>query len=62
MNLCTCVYYPSVSSILLLCRQGIMLVYDVTHEGLFDNIRNWIRLIEEVSHNNFIINNLQLQF
>ena len=39
-----------------------MLVYDVTHEGLFDNIRNWIRLIEEVSHNNFIINNLQLQF
>ncbi|XP_065884995.1 ras-related protein Rab-8A-like [Dysidea avara] len=26
---------------------GIMLVYDVTHEKSFDNIRNWIRNIEE---------------
>ena len=26
-----------------------MLVYDVTHEKSFDNIRNWIRNIEEVS-------------
>ena len=28
-----------------------MLVYDVTNEKSFDNIRNWIREIEEVSHN-----------
>ena len=49
------VYYPCVSSILLLCHQGIMLVYDVTKEESFDNITNWIRDIEEVSHNiNFI--------
>jgi small GTP-binding protein len=27
---------------------GIMLVYDVTAEKSFDNIRNWIRNIEEV--------------
>ena len=26
-----------------------MLVYDVTHEKSFENIRNWIRNIEEVS-------------
>ena len=26
---------------------GIMLVYDVTHEKSFENIRNWIRNIEE---------------
>ena len=26
---------------------GIMLVYDVTNEKSFDNIRNWIRNIEE---------------
>lgn len=26
---------------------GIMLVYDVTNERSFDNIRNWIRNIEE---------------
>ena len=26
-----------------------MLVYDVTNEKSFDNIRNWIRNIEEVS-------------
>ena len=32
-----------------LCK-GIMLVYDVTNEKSFDNIRNWIRNIEEVSH------------
>lgn len=32
------------------CRllQGIMLVYDITNEKSFDNIRNWIRNIEEV--------------
>ena len=30
-------------------QQGIMLVYDVTHEKSFENIRNWIRNIEEVS-------------
>lgn len=26
---------------------GIMLVYDVTNEKSFDNIKNWIRNIEE---------------
>jgi hypothetical protein len=30
-------------------NQGIMLVYDITNEKSFDNIRNWIRNIEEVS-------------
>ena len=29
--------------------QGIMLVYDITNEKSFENIRNWIRNIEEVS-------------
>lgn len=28
--------------------QGIMLVYDVTNERSFENIKNWIRNIEEV--------------
>ncbi|KAE8617155.1 hypothetical protein XENTR_v10008995 [Xenopus tropicalis] len=28
---------------------GIMLVYDITNEKSFDNIKNWIRNIEEVS-------------
>ena len=44
------VYYPCVSSILLLGHQGIMLVYDVTKEESFDNITNWIRCpdIEEL--------------
>ena len=28
-----------------------MLVYDVTNERSFDNLRNWIREIEEVIHN-----------
>ncbi len=28
--------------------QGIMLVYDITNEKSFDNIKNWIRNIEEV--------------
>lgn len=27
-----------------------MLVYDITNEKSFDNIRNWIRNIEEVGH------------
>lgn len=37
-----------------------MLVYDITNEKSFDNIRNWIRNIEEVRlitspvHRNFI--------
>ena len=30
---------------------GIMLVYDVTNERSFDNIRNWIRNIEEHANN-----------
>lgn len=29
--------------------QGIMLVYDITNEKSFENIKNWIRNIEEVS-------------
>lgn len=29
--------------------QGIMLVYDITSEKSFENIKNWIRNIEEVS-------------
>lgn len=33
---------------LCLSTQGIMLVYDITNEKSFDNIRNWIRNIEEV--------------
>jgi gamma-glutamylcyclotransferase (GGCT)/AIG2-like uncharacterized protein YtfP len=28
--------------------QGIMLVYDITNEKSFENIKNWIRNIEEV--------------
>lgn len=31
-----------------LCFQGIMLVYDITSEKSFENIKNWIRNIEEV--------------
>jgi len=27
---------------------GIMLVYDITQENTFDNIRKWLRNIEEV--------------
>ena len=30
-----------------------MLVYDVTNERSFDNIRNWIKESEEVIHNNY---------
>jgi len=29
-------------------EQGIMLVYDITNERSFENIKNWIRNIEEV--------------
>lgn len=29
--------------------QGIMLVYDICNEKSFENIKNWIRNIEEVS-------------
>ena len=39
------VLYPSV---FLYFFQGIMLVYDITNEKSFDNIRNWLRNIEEV--------------
>ena len=31
--------------------KGIMLVYDITNEKSFDNIKNWIRNIEEVRLN-----------
>ena len=41
-----CCHQCDVTSCLL---QGIMLVYDITNEKSFDNIRNWIRNIEEVS-------------
>ena len=27
-----------------------MLVCDVTHKGSFDNIKNWIKIVEEVSN------------
>ena len=33
-----------------LLLQGIMLVYDITSEKSFDNIKNWIRNIEEVGN------------
>lgn len=36
-------------SVLFLSFQGIMLVYDITSEKSFENIKNWIRNIEEVS-------------
>lgn len=31
-----------------------MLVYDITNEKSFDNIKNWIRNIEEVKHDIYI--------
>ena len=31
--------------------QGLALVYDVTNEASFDNIRSWIREIKEVVSN-----------
>lgn len=48
-----CVNLNNIESLLKMttsCRllQGIMLVYDITNEKSFDNIRNWIRNIEEV--------------
>ena len=39
---------PTVAQILKTSFQGIMLVYDITNEKSFENIRNWIRNIEEV--------------
>uniref|UniRef100_A0A3Q3VV23 small monomeric GTPase n=1 Tax=Mola mola TaxID=94237 RepID=A0A3Q3VV23_MOLML len=47
-----CVNLNNIESLLKMttsCRllQGIMLVYDITNEKSFDNIRNWIRNIEE---------------
>ena len=44
--ICVCV---RVCVCMCVCVQGIMLVYDVTTEKSFENIRNWIRNIEEVS-------------
>ena len=35
-----------------------MLAYSVTQERSFDNIRNWMRNIEEVSHNSNLSNYL----
>lgn len=34
---------------------GIMLVYDITNEKSFDNIKNWIRNIEEVMNNSYSV-------
>lgn len=31
-----------------------MLVYDITNEKSFDNIKNWIRNIEEVKYLKFL--------
>ena len=43
--------------------QGIMLVYDITNEKSFDNIRNWIRNIEEVSqHFLFLMDRIISQY
>lgn len=36
-----------------------MLVYDITNEKSFDNIKNWIRNIEEVSIKVYGANTLQ---
>ncbi|KAJ8790411.1 hypothetical protein J1605_021488 [Eschrichtius robustus] len=36
---------------------GIMLVYDITNEKSFDNIKNWIRNIEEVYVERMILGN-----
>ena len=42
----------SMSSILLLCLQGIMLVYDVIQERSFDSItKRWLSFVIPVSHN-----------
>lgn len=37
------------SSVDCFLPQGIMLVYDICNEKSFENIKNWIRNIEEVS-------------
>lgn len=39
---------PCNTGLILSFSQGIMLVYDITNEKSFDNIKNWIRNIEEV--------------
>lgn len=44
INPITVIYFPS---------QGIMLVYDICNEKSFDNIKNWIRNIEEVTIKSF---------
>ena len=38
----------------VLLLQGIMLVYDITNEKSFENIKNWIRNIEEVRIHFFV--------
>ena len=43
-----CFFVSCVSNVGFALFQGIMLVYDITNEKSFDNIRNWIRNIEEV--------------
>lgn len=41
-------YISLISFKQVVCFQGIMLVYDITNEKSFENIKNWIRNIEEV--------------
>ena len=44
----TAIHTVEILNLLTLLLQGILLVYDITNEKSFDNIRNWIRNIEEV--------------
>lgn len=41
-------YTNCFQSLLFFPPQGIMLVYDICNEKSFENIKNWIRNIEEV--------------
>lgn len=34
---------------LAFCLQGIILVYDITRQETFNNIRKWLRYVDEVS-------------
>ena len=45
---------------LLYVLQGFMLVYDVTNETSFDNIRSWMRNIEEEVSNEIVIDSYML--
>ena len=45
---------------LLYVLQSFMLVYDVTNETSFDNIRNWISDIKEEVRNEIVIDSCTL--